>query len=807
MNKYLITVSIFLCLTVAIPMASASDYFVYSILDTEKGAYGVDGYVGQDGIDRIIFYSANTATASIYTVTIPLGSNPNTHPSNPDATGAIAPRTFNFEKSFDLGVNPGHESEFYVDAENNVIYLGASEGIRKYVYNPSINNYVFNSQVAPPSPVMEWTQSLAYDPDTDTWYAGSMSWNDNPGITPRHIWKYDGSQGDSGIWVLAFQYYTSHPSPMGHHDGMEFIKGHLYLADYQGDYIYQYTTTGTLVKEFTHDPLTHELEGMGFGALKHFWAGSHGDRITEFGGGTLQVEVEGISDQCVPLGNAFDTFDLDDYATGTPSFVWTYSGNTNLAVSIDGDNVVTITNPGEWTGSETITFTLTDSSGIASEDVIFTVSPIPIVGDIPDQTTPFTTFDLDDYLLPGSASPVTWSASDPGSDWTVVIDVDNVVTVTALPGASDPVTITFTATASACSNEVSDSDDAIFTPNRPPVADANGPYTGDEGSSITFDASGSIDLDLGDSIVSYEWDLDNDGEFDDATGVDPIATWNDDYSGTITLRVTDSNGATDTDSTTVTVSNVAPTVGPITAPMDPVAVNTPITASALFTDPGTDTHVAEWDWGDGTTPGTVGCGSVTDSHTYITPGVYTITLTVTDDDGGVGSSVYQYVVVYDPSAGFVTGGGWINSPSGAYIDPTCTDSCPDPTGKANFGFVSKYKKGATSPTGQTQFQFMAGDLNFHSDSYDWLVIAGAHAKYKGTGTINGVDNYGFMLTATDGQINGGGDIDKFRIKIWIEDESDVNNGFVVYDNLRGLSDDDNSGTALEGGSIVIHTMK
>jgi len=41
-----------------------------------------------------------------------------------------------------------------------------------------------------------------------------------------------------------------------------------------------------------------------------------------------------------------------------------------------------------------------------------------------------------------------------------------------------------------------------------------------------------------------------------------------------------------------------------------------------------------------------------------------------------------------------------------------------PTGKATFGFVSKYKKGATVPTGNTEFVFKAADLNFHSTSHD-----------------------------------------------------------------------------------------
>jgi hypothetical protein len=46
------------------------------------------------------------------------------------------------------------------------------------------------------------------------------------------------------------------------------------------------------------------------------------------------------------------------------------------------------------------------------------------------------------------------------------------------------------------------------------------------------------------------------------------------------------------------------------------------------------------------------------------------------------------------------------------------------------------------------------------------VVAGAKAQFKGVGTVNGSGEYGMRLTAINGQINGGGDVDKFRIKIW-----------------------------------------
>jgi PKD repeat protein len=243
--------------------------------------------------------------------------------------------------------------------------------------------------------------------------------------------------------------------------------------------------------------------------------------------------------------------------------------------------------------------------------------------------------------------------------------------------------------------------------------------------------------------------------------------------------------------------NRPPVLQTITAPIDPRQINTTINATATFQDPDLfDTHTALWDWGDGLTSAGImneTSLSVSGSHVYIQAGVYTVKVTVTDVAGNSSNISYRYVVIYDPSAGFVTGGGWINSPAGAYS--------PDPslTGKATFGFVSKYQKGKSVPTGNTEFQFKAGNLNFSSTAYDWLVISGAKAQYKGTGTINGTGSYHFVLTAIDGKINGGGGVDKFRIKIW-----DLATGQIVYDNQHGAADDALPVTALGGGSIVIH---
>ncbi len=236
----------------------------------------------------------------------------------------------------------------------------------------------------------------------------------------------------------------------------------------------------------------------------------------------------------------------------------------------------------------------------------------------------------------------------------------------------------------------------------------------------------------------------------------------------------------------------------VTAPINPIQLIQSTAVSAAFTDSDdSNAHTATWSWGDGTSSaGTVNqaANSVAGSHTYATPGVYAISVTVMDGSGNDATkTAVNYVVIYDPSGSFVTGGGWIISPPGAYpANPTLT-------GQANFGFVSKYTPGNNIPTGNTTFKFKAGDFNFKSTEYEWLVVAGPNAKFKGIGKVNNNGNYGFMVTGVDGQINGGGGADKFRIKIW-----NIGNGGVVYDNKMGAPETGNDATVIEGGSITIH---
>jgi hypothetical protein len=283
----------------------------------------------------------------------------------------------------------------------------------------------------------------------------------------------------------------------------------------------------------------------------------------------------------------------------------------------------------------------------------------------------------------------------------------------------------------------------------------------------------------------------------------PTGTASDVY--TVNITVTD-NGKTngnpdpksDMKTLKATISNVNPVITSTTGPTGPQALGPATSVTTNFTDVGSkDTHTCTYTWDDGSPATTVnapgmGNGSCTATHTYTGAGVYAVHVKVLDDDtGSVEADFAQYVVIYDPNAGFVTGGGFINSPAGAYrADQTLA-------GKANFGFNAQYKKGANVPTGETEFQFQVGNLNFHSATYQWLVVSGtSKAQYKGTGTINGSGNYGFLLTAYDGSP------DKFRIKIW----DNNNGGAIVYDNNYSSPDDIDTAAplAIAGGSIVIH---
>jgi PKD repeat protein len=140
---------------------------------------------------------------------------------------------------------------------------------------------------------------------------------------------------------------------------------------------------------------------------------------------------------------------------------------------------------------------------------------------------------------------------------------------------------------------------------------------------LSADASASTDSDG--SIVSYEWDFG-----DDSTGTGVTATHRYATAGTytVTLKVTDDDGATNqTTRQITTVLNQPPTASFLRSSTSLV---TTTNALASTDSDGSIVHYA-WEFGDGST----GTG-VTATHAYATAGTYTITLTVTDDHGATG---------------------------------------------------------------------------------------------------------------------------------------------------------------------------
>ncbi len=191
--------------------------------------------------------------------------------------------------------------------------------------------------------------------------------------------------------------------------------------------------------------------------------------------------------------------------------------------------------------------------------------------------------------------------------------------------------------------------------NVAPTVDAGGPYTVAEGSSVTLNAAGR-DSTYADNL-QYAWDFDGDGQFDDATGATPsfsAAALDGPTSLTVKVQMTDDLGLTGTDTATLNVTNVAPTVAPSFSAAS-AGCGVASVLSGTVSDPAAaDTFTAVVNWGDGSAVEsvTVSNRAFSASHTYVKAGTYTATVTVTDDDGGSETKTATTAVNYT-----VVGGG------------------------------------------------------------------------------------------------------------------------------------------------------
>jgi hypothetical protein len=119
-------------------------------------------------------------------------------------------------------------------------------------------------------------------------------------------------------------------------------------------------------------------------------------------------------------------------------------------------------------------------------------------------------------------------------------------------------------------------------------------------------------------------------------------------------------------------------------------------------------------------------------------------------------------------------------------------------GMVNFDFDNKTAT-ARSSRSESLINLLLGKLEFRTLGYDSRTVAGAKTQFKGSGTVNNLPGYRYILTVIDGQAAGGDGIDRFRLKVWNE-----KTGETVFDNQMGAADDaDPTNGVGDGDSIKL----
>jgi hypothetical protein len=483
--------------------------------------------------------------------------------------------------------------------------------------------------------------------------------------------------------------------------------------------------------------------------------------------------------------------------------------------SCDDEIPVSVTPVG--IGTATVTFAQISNTTGGTFD--FTKATFTVNVEGPSNSAPVLAAIGDKQVAEGSALTFTASAtdSDAGQSLTFsLVDAPAGATINATTGVfswtpdDGPASATFTVKVTDDgSPALSDEEEITVTVNNvAPTATPSFDTSVPEGTSFNLSLINPSDPSTADVAAGFEYAFD----CGDGAGYSSFNSTNSRSCSTsnvgspnVGAKIRDKDGDETLYTGTVSVTDISPQITSLSVSPALVALNEPATVTVVFSGYSGDLNTLRifCDASSSTATHTVTAdpGTVSRTCSYTAAGLYRVKVEVQDNDdvGTDDEETFQYVVVYDPSAGFVTGGGWIT-----YAGAACPVLCGEVAGRGDFGFVARYQRGAQTPTGNTAFEFHAGSLKFASTSYEWLVVSGARAQFKGEGRINGAGSYDFLLTAVDGQVNGGGGVDRFRIKI-----TNKLSGQVVFDNQWGDDDDGPVNTALDkvngNGSIVIHS--
>jgi PKD repeat protein len=243
--------------------------------------------------------------------------------------------------------------------------------------------------------------------------------------------------------------------------------------------------------------------------------------------------------------------------------------------------------------------------------------------------------------------------------------------------AASPKHIFLTPGLHTVSLQVTDNDSAtdvatetIAIANRPPVASFDNPATNPQTLEDATFTSTATDPDG--TIAAYAWDLDNDGQYDDAAAQTATRQFPVAGSYTIRLMVTDSHGATATATRSVTILNRPPVASFTTAP-ETATTDGPVTFTSTSTDPENLPLTTTWDLDNNGSFETTGA---TAQKTFTAPGTYTVRISVSDASSASNVATGTVVVPNRPPTATVDHAP-LNPQTGAAITFTATSNDPE----------------------------------------------------------------------------------------------------------------------------------